>query len=152
MNNDLISREYLRDAFDNLCCHNCKTCRNFRKEGCSFYRCDLIDNAPTVDIKDELAGAYNEGYMCGSREAEKARPQGEWISVSERMPEEKINPNTKDLEKVLCSTIWGDVRPYKYGKPIGYDKAHFLLGGGIMDEYVTAWQPLPEPYKKGGAE
>ena len=34
----------------------------------------LIDNVPTVDIKDELAGAYNEGYMCGSREAEKARP------------------------------------------------------------------------------
>lgn len=55
-NNDLISREYLRDAFDNLCCHNCKTCRNFRKEGCSFYRCDLIDNAPIVE-----------------------RPQGEWL-------------------------------------------------------------------------
>ena len=33
-----------------------------------------IDNAPSVDMEDELAGAYNEGYMCGSREAEKARP------------------------------------------------------------------------------
>lgn len=55
-NNDLISREYLRDAFDNLCCHNCKTCRNFRVED-SFYKCALIDNAPTVE-----------------------RPQGEWIT------------------------------------------------------------------------
>ena len=57
MNNDLISREYLEDAFDNLCCHNCKTCRNFRIED-SFYKCALIDNAPTVE-----------------------RPQGEWESV-----------------------------------------------------------------------
>ena len=64
MNNDLISREYLRDAFDNLCCHNCKTCRNFRKEGCSFYRCDLIDNAPTVerpktDILEQIIAEIN---------------------------------------------------------------------------------------------
>lgn len=78
MNNDLISREWLQDAFDNLCCHDCKKCRNFKNED-SFYKCNLIENAPTVDIKDEIAGAYNEGYMCGNKEAEKARPQGEWI-------------------------------------------------------------------------
>lgn len=45
---DLISREWLVDAFDNLCCHNCKNCRNFRIED-SFYKCALIDNAPTVE-------------------------------------------------------------------------------------------------------
>ena len=48
-NNDLISREWLEDAFDNLCCHNCKTCRNFRIED-SFYKCALIDNAPIVEM------------------------------------------------------------------------------------------------------
>lgn len=37
-----------------------------------------VDNAPTVDIKDQIAGAYNEGYMCGSREAEKKERKGEW--------------------------------------------------------------------------
>ena len=74
---DCISREWLEDAFDNLCCHNCKMCRNFRIED-SFYKCALIDNAPTVDIKDQIAGAYNEVYMCGNKEAEKARPKGEW--------------------------------------------------------------------------
>ena len=49
----------------------------------SFTDCDgfnpvwqIIDNAPTVDIKDQIAGAYNEGYACGSRE--NTRPQGEW--------------------------------------------------------------------------
>ena len=73
-----------------------------------------------------------------------------WIPVSERLPEEKINPFTNDFESVLCSTVSGAVRPYKYGKPIGYDKPHFFLCGQIMDEYITAWQPLPEPYKEGG--
>ena len=47
MNDDLISREWLEDAFDNFCCHNCKMCRNFRIED-SFYKCALIDNAPTI--------------------------------------------------------------------------------------------------------
>ena len=76
----------------------------------------------------------------------------DWVLVGESLPEEKINPYTKDFEYVLCSTIWEDVRPYKYGKPIGHNKAHFWHGGEIMDEYIIAWQPLPEPYKKGGAE
>ena len=55
----------------------------------SFTDCDgfnpvwqIIDNAPTVDIKDQIAGAYNEGYMCGNKEAEKARPQGEYVDIS----------------------------------------------------------------------
>ena len=70
MNNDLISREALKKALKEY-------------KYCGFYDkvIEIIDNAPTVDIKDEIAGAYNEGYMCGSREAEKARPQGEWIEV-----------------------------------------------------------------------
>ena len=40
----------------------------------------LIDVAPTVETftKDDMAGAYNEGYACGSRESE--RPQGDLIS------------------------------------------------------------------------
>lgn len=54
---DLISREWLEDAFDNLCCHNCKICRNFRIED-SFYKCALIERAPTISpykaIHDEL--------------------------------------------------------------------------------------------------
>ena len=39
----------------------------------------LIDVAPTVETftKDDMAGAYNEGYACGSRESE--RPKGEWL-------------------------------------------------------------------------
>lgn len=67
------------------------------------------------------------------------RPQGEWIPVSERLPEVGV--------QVLCSNEYGSVftsaitaihesgRP-KFGK-------HYS---------VIAWQPLPEPYENGGAE
>ena len=71
MNNDLISRKWLTDAIRNR--------RTYLSYEDAKDVIDLINNAPTIDIKDEIAGAYNEGYMCGSREAEKARPQGEWI-------------------------------------------------------------------------
>ena len=71
MNNDLISRERLKNTI---------LLGNYDTQSKIL---SAIDNAPTVDIKDELAGAYNEGYMCGSREAEKARPQGEWICHSD---------------------------------------------------------------------
>lgn len=75
-----------------------------------------------------------------------------WIPVSERLPEEKFSGGAFgfDFEEVLCTTIWGDVRSYKFGKPIGHDKPHFWLCGTIMDVYVIAWQYKPEPYKKGG--
>lgn len=84
-------------------------------------------------------------------------PQGGWIPVSERLPEEELfNPSGSDFGfefgEVLCTNIWGNVEAYKFGKPIGHDKPHFWLGGGIMDEYVIAWQYKPEPYKKGGEE
>ena len=103
-------------------------------------------------IDEILKQAWERGRKYGQNEA---RPQGEWIPVSERLPEEKLlNPSGSDFgfefEEVLCTTIWGNVRVYKFGKPIGHDKPHFWLGGEIMDEYVIAWQYKPKPYKKGG--
>lgn len=69
---DCISREALRKAFH-------KRIYYFDKSSWDEANA-LIENAPTVDIKDQIAGAYNEGYMCGNREAEKGRPQGDCIS------------------------------------------------------------------------
>lgn len=59
MSKGLVSREWLEDAFDNLCCHNCKTCRNFRIED-SFYKCNLIENAPTISPEKALINKLKE--------------------------------------------------------------------------------------------
>lgn len=50
MNNDLISREKLREAFSNNCLHNCYYCKlaKWDKKG-ACYNCGLIDNAPTIN-------------------------------------------------------------------------------------------------------
>lgn len=71
----------------------------------------------------------------------------EWIPVTERLPEQRINQNTLDFEYVLCATTFGDVRPFKYGRRIGQEDAHFWNGAGYVDAYVTHWMPLPEPPK-----
>ena len=73
---------------------------------------------------------------------------GKWISVKDRLPEERINPNTNDFEYVLCATTFGDVRAYKYGMIDGNIEAHFWHGFGMVDKYITHWMPLPEPPKE----
>lgn len=67
-----------------------------------------------------------------------------WIPVEERLPEEKISPVTMDFYEYLVTARFGnviDVRCYKYGD------GHWWHGPGIVDKYVVAWQPLPEPYR-----
>ena len=85
---DLISREALKEDFKSrlaLCNEWIAKAKDketkIRASAVKAFIVEVImtiDNAPTVDIKDEIAGAYNEGYMCGNKEAEKGRPQGEW--------------------------------------------------------------------------
>ena len=68
----------------------------------------------------------------------------EWVSVKDRLPDEKQSKITHDFEYVLCATTFGDVRAYKFGTPIGWNEPHFWHGSGLMDEYVTHWMPMPE--------
>ena len=85
-----------------------------------------------MSIADFLDGHTEEG--C---------PQavGGWISVKDRLPEEKENPYTKDYQEVLCvlSTRFGtDVRVYKFGK------GHFWNGPREIDRVISHWMPFPE--------
>ena len=108
MNNDSISREWLEDAFDNLCCHNCKICRNFRIED-SFYKCALIDNAPPVEVPEDKVNcvltlfgkcSYNETGCSDCEIKDKIhkalndRPTGEWLEDS------------GNIACSHCHTIW----------------------------------------------
>lgn len=66
-------------------------------------------------------------------------PRGEWIPVSERLP--------KQANQDYLVTI-------DYGKAGVSACQRFFFGEGIgwNDTSVIAWQPLPEPYKRGGKE
>lgn len=71
-----------------------------------------------------------------------------WIPVSVRLPEEKINPITKDFNVYPCTVRFGDVydvRYYKFGRNKWWD------GAGRIDK-VIAWMPFPEPYKENKEE
>lgn len=67
---------------------------------------------------------------------------GGWISVKDKLPEEKENPYTQDYQEILCvlKTRFGtDVRVYKFGK------GHFWNGPQEIDRMISHWMPLPEP-------
>lgn len=67
-----------------------------------------------------------------------------WIPVEERLPEEKVNPVSWDFYEYQVTANFGfgtDVRSYKFGN------GHWWSGPGIVDQYIIAWRPLPEPYR-----
>ena len=73
----------------------------------------------------------------------------QWIPVTKRLPVENVNSHTMDYQEVICSCVFGnagkDVRVYKFGN------GHFYHGPAIVDHYVTAWMPFPQPWV-GGTE
>ena len=107
---------------------------------------DFYDNKTTLGEMADCRECANEHEQLAEwlTELKERREADRWIPVTERLPDEKINPNTQDFEEVLCTTVWGDVRVYKFGKPYGHDKAHFWSYGEIMDEFIVKWRLLPK--------
>ena len=68
------------------------------------------------------------------------RPQGEWIPVSERLPERYKDVIVTDIE----------VSETYLSRYIG--NGYWECDNGTFKNRIIAWQPLPEPYEKGGAE
>ena len=90
---------------------------------------------------------YNEGWSdaIDRVRGELGRLNDGWISVEERLPEEKINPVSRDFYEYQVTAKFGnakDVRYYRYGN------GHWWNGPGIVDKYVIAWRENPEPYRQ----
>lgn len=104
--------------------------------------------------RDELIKALQydrEQYEKGYKDAT-LKFAHEWIDANEQIPE--------DMQKVL---IWfeyfryGDFncmyQTYGFGYVCDGKWSPFINGEtGWQDYRVIAWQPLPKPYKEGGAE
>ncbi len=89
----------------------------------------VADNGMVIIL---TADSYDEAI----RKA-KARPQGEWIPVSERLPD--------DGEEVLTCRNGGfrEIQSFEHGD---YWENQNGDCTDFDDDDVIAWQPLPEPY------
>lgn len=126
MNNDLISREALKEALG-------EQIPNVSNVYDMIIFIKLIEHAPTVELFCSYLSNGEVRQPCVEAPCKHERPQGEWISVDEGLPEA--------LQSVLVTSKSGRV----YTSYIAHGDWEY--GGDVI-----AWQPLPEPYKEGGAE
>ena len=97
-----------------------------------------LENSP-VDTYSYRCGWNNGLKRAAILIRNEIRPQAEWIPVSERLPEQAN-------QSYLVTVDYGD------GLISSCQRFFFGEGIGWNDDCVTAWQPLPEPYKEGSAE
>ena len=106
---------------------------------------EFIDNAPTVCGNNPkwCESCVSKG-KCAS-----TRLQGEWISVSERLPEENVCDDGyhEPSERVLIQSRNGRMYTSRYWSR---GKKNLWIDLNYPED-IIAWQPLPEPYKEGGA-
>ena len=87
-------------------------------------------------------------YLCDGIEecdgVELEQKKGEWIPVSERLPD-----NPKDVLTTLSNGMVCIGRHHSFGKWT-FEAASIMVA--FPEEAVIAWMPLPEPYKGGDEE
>lgn len=101
---------------------------------------ERIDNVPDgesgvwVKQHDYISAAEK---LADYEDAEEQGRYGKWIPVSERLPEESLNSVIGwDTYRNRCCFVQ-------------YLGGRFVLGDDIYSVNVTAWMPLPEPYRVG---
>lgn len=93
---------------------------------------ELLKGLQSADLSGYSDKLWKNAYERGKAEAM------QWIPCSERLPE------LRD-EKYLVSLAWGGVGTMEY-KSTGFH--NYGSFSPVPIETVTAWMPLPEPYKK----
>lgn len=69
-----------------------------------------------------------------------------WILVEEQLPEEQIDEITHNFHEYICSCDFNDE---KYIRFYMFENGHWRnYSGGIVDQWIEAWMPLPIPYKR----
>lgn len=132
--------------------------------------CDLSDDGEYIkrsDLDNTIIRLNNEGWEITGYEYKRIdrvlfemptysfpERKGEWIPVSERLPEEREWYLAVFKEKDTNFQLIPRVADY-----IGYgeNKWRLIDEEGMVQEYFdllecVAWQPLPEPYTRGKAD
>lgn len=96
-----------------------------------------------ASIADEIKAKSKDDFIVLCTDESSSENPNKWIPVSDRLPEEN--------KSVIVSTEYGVVYPdARYTKKYGWEWA-YEAGADyreeLEDEDVTAWMPLPEPYK-----
>lgn len=114
-------------------------CKNHKK---NLYEIGLAENA-----EKECCKCAEEHHQLAEwlKELKQLREKTRWIPVSERLPEEN--------EAVMASTEYGVFPEARYTKEYGWEWA-YEAGADYWKEFegVTAWMPLPKPYKAESEE
>ena len=111
-------------------------------------RQDAIDAMATWDWQEVYLPIHFKQLL---EELPSAQPEQQWIPVSERLPKEPFGCIVSYHGFML--TPYGE-REYDaiYPELLGYDGTDWNNSEGeCVDNMidVTAWMPLPEPYKEG---
>jgi hypothetical protein len=102
----------------------------------------ILKEIPAADISEQLENAYAHGYTAAEAEFRKVMGADRWIPVSEALP--------KEFEEILF-TVGNAYTVAGYYAGIIHNKQMWkATNATFWDNEVTAWRPLPEPYK--GAE
>lgn len=127
---------------------DCDDCANYCKD------CEGVCNLCEIQKCFDTLGAYENTNLTPSqiREIDKAYTEqakelaelkkGGWIPVSERLPEEYALYN---ITFINSEGIHADSAIYNtYTKCWFWDADETI----VVENEITAWQPLPEPYKE----
>ena len=132
---ELCTIDRLGGADDFLGCGSCFEADN---EG-------NCENCVVQKIFDDYARVTGQ-ILQSEKDISNAEYQfGEWILCSERLPEEKTNPVTNDYYVYPVTFNSGEITDIRY---YSFGNGHWHHGLQIMDKYVTAWMPVPRPYRE----
>ena len=93
-----------------------------------------------IDNKDHIIAEFYCDMISGWAELE-CIADAVWIPVEERPP--------KENETVIASTLHGVYPEARYTKENGWEWAYESGADYWVElEYVTAWMPIPKPYKE----